>query len=263
MNPEIWDDSAAYEAYCGRWSRPLAEQFIRWLEIPSHRGWLDVGCGTGALTEAILDLAAPRLLIGCDRSRQYLTFARARVADQRAQFVQAELPSLPEANGGFDAVVSGLVLNFLPDPLGGVIAMAARARDGGIVAVYVWDYAGGMQMMRLFWDAAGELDPTARELDEGLRFPLCRPEPLRQLLESAGLREVVIEPLEVSTVFRDFDDYWTPFLGGQGPAPGYAASLVGEHRERLRNLLQSRVAAEDDGTIALTARAWAAKGIAG
>lgn len=262
MAADVWDDSTAYEAYVGRWSRLVAAAFVRWLDVPPGGAWLDFGCGTGALAREILAKAHPRLVIGCDRSSAYTAFARAQTADERAQFVQADLSRLPQTDGGFDAVVAGLVLNFLPAPVDGLAAMAGRARRGGVVAAYVWDYSEGMQMMRVFWDAVVALDPPARELDEGVRFPICQPESLRQIFEGIGLREVDAHPMEIATVFRDFDDYWTPFLGGQGPAPGYAVSLTAERRERLRDLIRSRIPVMPDGTITLTARAWAAKGIA-
>jgi len=262
MVADVWDDSAAYEAYCGRWSRLVAAAFIRWLSLPPDCTWLDFGCGTGALTRQILDTAQPRQVIGCDRSPAYTAFVTAHIADKRATFATAELSSLPEVDGGFDAVVTGLLLNFLPAPLEGLTTLAARARRGGVVAAYVWDYSEGMQMMRIFWDAACALDPAARELDEGARFPLCRPAPLQEIFERAGLREVRVHPIQVTTVFRDFDDYWTPFLGGQGPAPGYTMDLSAERRARLRELVRSQLPVAADGTIALTARAWAAKGIA-
>lgn len=262
MAADVWDDSAAYEAYVGRWSRLVAAAFVRWLRPPPDTAWLDFGCGTGALTREILAAAQPRHVVGCDRSSAYVAFAGAQAADQRATFVSADLSSLPQIDGGFDAVVSGLVLNFLPAPLEGLAAMSARARAGGVLAAYVWDYAEGMQMMRFFWDAACALDPAARELDEGVRFPLCRPAPLHEVFERASLRNVQVQPLEIATAFRNFDDYWTPFLGGQGPAPGYAMGLSPERRGRLRDLIRSRIPVKGDGTISLTARAWAAKGIA-
>ena len=262
MAVDVWDDSAAYESYVGRWSRLIAAPFIAWLGLPGGGAWLDVGCGTGALTREILARASPRLVIGCDRSSAYIAFASAQTADGRSHFVPAELSSLPQTEDGFDAVVAGLLLNFLPSPFDGLAAMAARARRAGVVAAYVWDYAAGMQMMRVFWDAASALDPAARELDEGVRFPLCQPQPLQQIFERSGIRDVQVQPIETVTVFRDFDDYWTPFLGGQGPAPGYLMSLSVEHRERLRDVVRSRIPVAPDGTISLTARAWAAKGIA-
>jgi hypothetical protein len=124
----------------------------------------------------------------------------------------------------------------------------------------VWDYAGQMQLMRYFWDAAGALDPRARELDEGVRFPLCRPEPLQALFTGAGLADVQVRPIDVPTRFRDFDDYWTPFLGGQAPAPGYAMSLSEDRRTELREYLRARLPYDGDGSIPLIARAWAVSG---
>jgi SAM-dependent methyltransferase len=162
----------------------------------------------------------------------------------------------------FDAVVSGLALNFVPDPRRAAAEFARVATAGGVAAAYVWDYAEGMAMMRYFWDAATSLDPAAAELDEGRRFLLCRPEPLGQLWADAGLDSVQVQTVEVPTVFADFDDYWRPFLGGQGPAPGYTMSLTEEHRRALRDLLQVRLPSGPDGSIPLTAKAWAVRGIA-
>lgn len=260
MTPNTWSDGAAYERYIGRWSRPIADQFIRWLAVPEGGAWLDFGCGTGALSQTILATARPRLVIGCDRSNDYAAYAAAHTPDDRARFAAAELPDLPGIDEGFDAAVAGLVLNFLPIPVDGLGAMATRTCSGGIVAAYLWDYAEGMEMLRVFWDAAVSLDPTARRLDEGVLFPLCQPEPLAQLFREARLGDVQMQALTVPTVFTDFDDFWAPFLGSQGPAPGYVASLAPDHRERLRDLVRSRLPIFSDGTIRLTARAWAAKG---
>lgn len=260
MTIDVWDDGAAYEPYVGRWSRLVAKEFVRWLAIPPGSAWLDVGCGTGALTDTILAHAAPRLVIGCDRSPGYTDFARAHTTDPRAQFAVADLTDLPETNGGFDVCVAGLVLNFLPSPAEAVGALASRARPGGTIGAYVWDYSDGMGLMRVFWDAAVVLDPAARALDEGVRFPLCRPDPLRNLFERAGLQQVTVRPIDVPTVFRDFDDYWRPFLGGQAPAPGYAMSLSAERRGQLRTAIRARLPTESDGRIWLTARAWAIRG---
>jgi SAM-dependent methyltransferase len=168
---------------------------------------------------------------------------------------------LPLPDATFDRVVSGLVLNFVPDQPRAVAEMARVVRPGGEVALYVWDYAGGMQLMRRFWDAAAALDPRAAELDEGRRFPTCRPEPLRQLFETDGrLHGVATRSIEVPTIFRDFDDYWTPFLGGQGPAPGYCVALPEGARSALRDRLRASLPRQPDGSIHLVARAWAIRG---
>jgi SAM-dependent methyltransferase len=260
VTSDTWDDGAAYEPYVGRWSRLVARKFLRWLEVPRRSAWLDFGCGTGALTQTIVAEVDPRLVIGCDRSPGYIAFARQQTPDERAQFVVAELPERPRIPEGFDAVVAGLVLNFVSDPAGAVSAMLARARPGATVAAYVWDYADGMQMIRAFWDAASELAPRARTLDEGLRFPLCHREALAQLFETGGIQNVDVQALEVATVFRDFDDFWRPFLGGQGPAPGYLSSLTPEHRAQLREATRRRLPIASDGSITLGARAWGGKG---
>lgn len=129
-----------------------------------------------------------------------------------------------------------------------------------MVAAYVWDYAGKMELMRYFWDAAVALDPAAYELDEGRRFPVCQPEPLAKLFAEAGLHRVEVRPIDVPTDFRDFDDYWSPFLGGQAPAPGYAMSLSEEGRAKLRERIRSKLPIAEDRAIHLIARAWAVRG---
>ena len=139
--------------------------------------------------------------------------------------------------------------------------MARAVRPGGVVGVYVWDYAGGMELIRGFWDAAVALDPAAAALDEGRRFPLCTRPALAGLFETAGLGAVEARAIDVPAVFRDFDDYWEPFLSGEGPAPGYCASLGEDQRVALRESLRLTLPAGPDGTIALTVRAWAARGM--
>jgi SAM-dependent methyltransferase len=258
---DAWDIGDAYEPYVGRWSRPVAQGFLGWLTAPPGRRWLDVGCGTGALAETVLALAAPGEVVGIDPSPAYVAFARERVDDPRARFEVGDARALQEATATFDAVVSGLVLNFVPEPERAVAEMARVARPGGVVAAYVWDYAEGMQMIRHFWDAAGELDPGARELDEGRRFPFCKPEPLADLFRTAGLGEVEVRAIDVPTVFRDFDDYWSPFLGGQAPAPGYAMSLGEERRAALRERIRAGLPTNAQGEHHLFARAWAVRGV--
>jgi SAM-dependent methyltransferase len=260
MSPDLWTSGDAYEAYVGRWSRCVAQTFVPALRVPAGRSWLDVGCGTGALTATVLALADPAEVVGVDPSDGFLEAARARVADPRASFRAGDAQSLPLPDHGFDAVVSALALNFVPDPDRAVAEFARVARPGAVVAAYVWDYAEGMQLLRAFWDAATELDPAAAELDEGRRFPLCRPGPLGELFTAAGLTGVEVVPIEVPTVFADFEDLWRPFLGGQGPAPGYCATLTDGRRDALRERLRARLHPRDDGTIALTSRAWAVRG---
>jgi SAM-dependent methyltransferase len=258
--PGAWASGEAYEPYVGRWSRLVAAELLAWLAAPTGLRWLDVGSGTGALTRTILERAAPSEVVGIDASEGYVSYARARTADARVSFRVGDAQRLHFADGEFDLAVSGLVLNFVPDQAAMVREMARVTRPGGRVAVYVWDYAEGMALMRRFWDAAVELDPAAADLDEGRRFPIARPEPLANLFGASGVDAVEVRALEVPTVFASFDDYWSPFLGGQGPAPGYCTSLPDEARIALRERIRSRLPVRPDGSIALTARAWAARG---
>ena len=259
----LWAAGEAYEPYVGRWSRLVAADFLGRLGVPAGSHWLDVGCGTGALSGAILGRCAPASVLGVDPSEGFLAHARRHLTDARLRFCRGDAQALPVADGAFGAVVSGLVLNFVPDQPKAAAEMRRAARQGGRVAAYVWDYADGMQMMRRFWDAAAALDPAgAGGRDEALRFPLCRPGPLRALFEGAGLRAVEVTAIEVLTVFRDFEDYWAPFLGGGAPAPAYCLSLDAERRAALRERLRATLPTEADGSIRLPARAWAVQGTA-
>jgi SAM-dependent methyltransferase len=258
--PEVWASGEAYEPFVGRWSRRVAAGFVPWLGVHAGAHWLDVGCGTGALSQAILDVADPFRVRGVDPSAGYVAYATARVRDQRAAFGVGDATALAFVDGAFDVTVSGLVLNFVPQPDRAVAEMARATRPGGTIGVYVWDYADGMQPIRRFWDAACDLDPAARTLDEGVRFPTNRPDALRSLFLGAGLSDVDVGAIAVPTDYRDFEDYWTPFLGGQGPAPAYAASLASDARETLRAHRRSTLPVEADGSIHLTARAWTARG---
>jgi SAM-dependent methyltransferase len=200
-------------------------------------------------------------MLGVDPAQPFLEFARSRLRDAEVEFHAGSAQALPCEDEAFDAAVSGLVLNFVPDPPRALAEMRRVVRPGGTVAVYVWDYAGEMQLMRRFWDAAGALDPAARELDEGRRFPICQPERLASLFGEAGLAATASRAIDVPTVFGDFDDYWTPFLGGQGPAPGYCMSLNESRRTALRERLRATLPAAGDGSLSLMARAFAIRGM--
>ncbi|WP_436527304.1 class I SAM-dependent methyltransferase [Actinoplanes sp. HUAS TT8] len=303
-----WQAGDAYEAYMGRWSRHVAQLFVAWLGVPGGRRWLDVGCGTGALSAQIPE---PALIVGVDRSHGFLSAwqggsrppadkhqsrrdtARTQAGPAPAQAgpapvqagpaparagspeVQADgrrvqgggrwglvgdAAGLPLADARFDAVVSGLALNFVPRPEAAVAELSRVAAPGAVIAAYVWDYANGMPMMRHFWAAAAELDPGLGERDESLGYAFCRDDVLAGWWSDAGLHAVTTRRIEIPMFFRDFDDFWTPFLGGQGPAPGYLASRSPAQQHDLRESLRHRLPVRADGAIALTAAAWAVQG---
>jgi SAM-dependent methyltransferase len=254
-----WAQGDSYEQYIGRWSRRVAPRFLSWLSLPAGLRWLDIGCGTGALSAAILDRDSPSSVTGVEPSEGFLAKAREQLGD-RVLLRLGSAERIPLEDGSIEVTVSGLALNFVPDPRAALFEMQRVTVPGGMIAAYVWDYTGKMEMLRIFWDAAGDLDPEAAKLDEGPRFPLCRPEALSDLFTQAGLRNVEVVAIDIPARFESFDDYWRPFLGGQGPAPSYVMALDEAARTSLRNRIRDRLPIQSDGSISLTARAWAVRG---
>lgn len=255
-----WLAGSTYEDFMGRWSRRLAPEFVSWLRVRDGVHWLDVGCGTGALAEAICRLASPATVTACDPSAPFIDHASKHLDDERLSFTVAGVGGLPTREGGFDSITSLLALNFFPHPEEAVKEMASIAAPGCTISACVWDYAGKMEFLRCFWDAVVEADPAARELDEGVRFPICHPEALVDLFLSAGLSDVRSDAIEITTDFADFDDYWGPLLGATGPAAAYASSLQGDRQAALARDLERRLTGGREGVISLVARAWAVRG---
>jgi SAM-dependent methyltransferase len=258
---DVWAAGEAYEPYVGRWSRLVAREFIDWLGLPSGDHWLDVGCGTRALTQTIAARSKPASVTGLDPSDRFIAYARRQTHDRRVRFQTGDAQALPFPDMMFDAVVAGLVLNFIPNPARAVAEMKRVLRAGGTGAVYVWDHAGEMQLTRYFWSAAVALDPEAQALDEARRFPLCDRGRLLTLFKDCGFDRTECRVLDVPTVFKDFEDYWSPFLGGQGPAPTYCSTLPDDRQAMLRERLRAALPIERDGSIHLIARAFAVRGV--
>ena len=259
---DAWQVGDSYDGYMGRWSRLVAPRFLDWLGVPAGRDWLDIGCGTGALSSAILARCGPRSLISIDPSEGFVAKARANVPDRRVGFQMGDAQALTMESASRDAIVSGLVLNFVPDKGRALAEMKRVGRIGATVGFYVWDYPGaGVEFMHAFWNAAADLDPNARDLAEDRRFPYCTPDGLVDLVRKAGLISAACTTIEIPTVFKDFQDYWGPFTLGAGPAPGYCVSLVPEARQRLREKLHHSLPRRADGSIPLKARAWAVKAV--
>jgi SAM-dependent methyltransferase len=259
---DAWAGGDSYDAFMGRWSRRVAPEFLAWLDRAPGLDWLDVGCGTGALSEAILAGAAPRDLLAVDPSEAFAATARARL-HPRADVRVAGAGALPADDASRDAVVAGLVLNFVPDRPGALAEMRRVARPGGTVAFYVWDYpGGGMAFLSAFWRAATALDPAAADLRETGRFPFCTPDGLTALARDAGLAGIEARAIVIPTAFASFEDFWHPFTLGAGPAPGYVAGLDPQARDRLRDRLDADLPRESDGRIVLSARAWALRATA-
>jgi len=256
---DAWESGDPYERFMGRWSRLVAHQFLQWLSPAAGLKWIDVGCGTGALSEAVLHDASPAELIAIDQSDGFIRDVQERLGGSIRGKVGNAL-DLPLEDSTADCAVSGLVLNFIPDPIAALAEMRRATVDDGTVAVYVWDYAGKMEFLNCFWDAAIALDPKAASRHEARRFPNANPQALKAQFDAAGLVDVVSAPVEIATHFSDFNDYWEPFNGGQGPAPTYLQSLDETDRKSLRDALVEQLPFHADGSLLLTARAWAVKG---
>lgn len=254
-----WTSLQGYELRSGRWSRKIAPEFVAWLNVDEDREWLDVGCGAGALLQAILEKKRPKRVVGCDRSEDALAAARLAFG-ARVDFVRAPCESMPFPDRDFDAVASALLLNLLTNPDRAMKEMVRVIRPSGVIAAYVWDFGEGMQMMRTFWDAAIAIDARAVDRDQAKKFTITNERSLTALLERSGIELIHTRAFEVPTVFRDFDDFWEPLVSGEGSIPDFAKSLEPEKLRALRDRLLASLPTRSDGSIPLIARAWAARG---
>jgi len=255
-------DAEAYERFMGRWSRLVAPRLVDFTGLPERGRMLDVGSGTGSLTFAIAKQMGQARIVGIDPSQEYVAYAITRnpFAD-RASFEVGDAQQLRYADASFDAALSLLVFNFIPDPKKAVFELRRVTRPGGCLSAAVWDYGDGMQMLRRFWDAAIHIDPGAKKLDEK-RMPLCRQGELSALWKEGGLEHIREQPVDIQMQFASFADYWDPFLLGQGPVGSYAHRLNHEKRRLLRNEVKRRLSlSAENAPFVLPARVWAVRGI--
>ena len=248
----MFSASDGYERFMGRWSRRLAPLFVTFACVTEGDRVLDVGSGTGALSAAAAAIESVQVT-GIERSAVYVAYAREHVD---GRFEVGDALALPFSDDAFDRALSMLVLNFVPDPAAALQQMIRVTRPCGVVAAAVWDYGDGMQMLRTFWDAAVALDPDAAPRDER-HMPLCTHGALAELWRMHGLQDVDEQPLTIEMKFASFDDYWRPFLCGQGPAGVYVSSLAESARHALESRLHERLG---DAGFRLKARAWAVSG---
>ena len=253
----MFTSTEAYDQHVGRYGPALSHAHIATVGIPRGGRALDVGCGPGPLTEALAQVLGPNRVAAVDPSEPFVERCRHRVPGADVRVGAAE--NLPDFGIAFDAVMSQLVVNFMADAVAGVRAMRATARPGGLVTSCVWDYAGDMTMLRVFWDAALELDSDAP--DEGRTMRYCSRDELDELWRQCGLRDVETGELVVQASYDDFEDFWRPFPTGLGPSGAYCASLDPTRRHALREGCLRRLG-EPQGSFTLAARAWFVRGVA-
>jgi SAM-dependent methyltransferase len=257
MTTDRWTSGADYDRWMGRWSRLLAHEFLIWLNLPTRLRWIDVCCGSGVVTQAIVERNAPRAVAGVDVSPEQVNFARQHYALSNVTFEVGDAMSLPFPDASFDTAVCGLGFNYIPDPARGLAEISRVVRPDGIIALYVWDYAQGARFLREFWDAAIAIDPEATAHDQAHRFPICTQNGLTDLFERARLNDITTHPLDIVTGFASFDDYWEPLLSGQGSAPNYLATRPQPTQAAIRERLRTALPGAAQGAIELPARAWA------
>ena len=245
-----------YDRFVGRYSSGLARGMCTAAGIRPGQRALDVGCGSGALLVALAAIVGEESVVGIDPSEPFLEAARAKVPGAKVLVGSAE--ALPFADGEFDASLAQLVINFLDDPAAGVAEMARVTRRGGVVAACVWDYAGGMTLLRTFWEAALVVDPDGARARMEHQMPFARPDELVELWQTT-VTAVAVSAIDVEASYEDFNDLWMPFLGGVGPAGSYAASLGPDAQSRLAEEF-SRGLGSPAGSFTLSARAWCAVG---
>lgn len=250
----------AYELRIGRWSRLVANQFLDWLAPAPGKDWLDVGCGGGVLSEAVLEHCAPKSVVGIDPQDKVVRETGAANSDPRAAYHCIDAQDMPFDDAIFDVVVSGLVINFIEDQPRALSEMKRILRPGGQVAGYVWDFAGDMELFRVFWDSARALDAEAVKHDQGALYPLCKPGPLGELFDAAGFENVETSAISAEVFYRDFTDFWTPMTLGTGGIPLYVKALSPDGRAALEASVHDALPIAEDGSFTLKGRAWAVRG---
>ena len=254
-----WDSGEAYDSFMGRWSKLVAPEFLKWLDLPGHLSWLDIGCGTGVLSEAILDHCTPSEILSVDPTEAFLELAKERLP-VGSRIMTGNASNIPVTDEKFDVITSGLALNFFPDLQNALSEMKRVAKPKGIITAYVWEYPERMDFLRYFWDTVFQVDPESLKLKEGIHFPVCNAESLSASFREAGLIDIATNIIVIDTDFICFDDYWTPFFGGQGPAAGYLVSLSNELQTEIKIQVRSKLPFEADGSIKMNAKALAIRG---
>jgi ubiquinone/menaquinone biosynthesis C-methylase UbiE len=265
--PTSLADGLAYERFMGRWSQSTGRLFVDWLQIPPHQRWLDVGCGTGAFTEVIVSRCEPKAVVAFDPSERQLAYALSRPYDNRVTFRLGDAMRIESDDHEFDVAASALVLNFLPDQERAVREMGRVVRPGGTVAIYVWDFAGRLNITQHLNDAIASIAPDAeRAARNAQQASTTKPAVIADLFRSAGLEAIETKSLDITAAFEDFDDYWesnTTLISPINIIGTAGGSLATDQIRLLKQKLRDELPRAGSGRIQFGARAWAIRGTVG
>lgn len=256
-----WTDAKAYDRFMGRWSSVAGRKFVEWLCVPRDLRWLDVGCGTGAFCQTILDACNPGELVGVDSSEAQLVEARSRFKGRPATFMACDALSLPFEDAAFDLAVSGLVFNFVSEPVRMVREMKRVVKPRGWVAAYVWDFGGGGSISQHILSALEACSPSHAQAAANLqRAEATGIEALTRVFAEAGLDSVQAKQIEIKVRFESFDDYWSANTGFASPPARQIAALAPDVRRNIELQVRETLPSDPDGAIEYTARANAVRG---
>ncbi len=249
----VYTDGEAYEERNGKWSRVIGRDYMDWLAVEKGSRWLDVGCGTGALCEVILDHCAPEEFVGVDVAEAQLEYARSRHPDDRARFQMDDALSLSFGEDAFDAAVSALVINFLPDPVRMVAEMKGVVRPSGTVAAWTWDFARNRAVAQHISTAiSARRSADFKRVDSVQKADSTRPEAMERIFLDAGLENVRTISVETVVTYKDFNDYWVTNMGYKSTTSNFVSQLSDSDQERFKAEVQALVPFDADGTIRYT-----------
>jgi ubiquinone/menaquinone biosynthesis C-methylase UbiE len=251
-----------YDDFMGRWSRQVATQFLDWVGIERSLSWLDVGCGAGMLAQTVIKNCAPSSVTGADPLEKSIAAAKQHPDNEKIQFEIGDAQDLPFEDSKFDAVVSGLMIKFVPDKVKAIGEMKRVARPGSVIALYDWDMDSNMNTTRHFWSAVADVIPDRTEDRSTDRTPMTEIDSIAKMFEAAGVKAVQQSTISFTTHFRDLDDYWDPITRNSQNVGRFYQTMTEEQREAVHQRLKQILPFADDGSISFESRAVAVKGTA-
>ncbi|MGY9018539.1 MAG: class I SAM-dependent methyltransferase [Alphaproteobacteria bacterium] len=256
------DTYTQYDDFMGRWSRQVATQFLDWIEVERGLRWLDVGCGAGMLAQTVIKNCAPSSVTGADPLEKSIVAAKQHPDNKNIQLEIGDAQDLPFEDSKFDAVISGLMIKFVPDKVKAICEMKRVVRPGSVIALYDWDMDSNMNTTRHFWEAVADIIPEREEDRTTDRTPMTEIDSIAKTFEAAGVKAVQQSTISFTTRFRNLDDYWNPITRNSQNVGRFYQTMTEEQQGAIHEQLKQSLPFADDGSISFESRAVAVKGIA-